>query len=155
MKLKSRIYLDYAATTPVDPAVLRAMEPYLSTKFGNPGSLHSFGQEAIAAIDKSRETIAKSIGADFREIIFTSSATEANNLALRGVVRHATRLIHSTQAATDALKNPRVIVSTIEHESILEVAHEMEKDGIEVVYIPVDRRGVVDLKKIKEALDEP
>ena len=82
-----RIYLDYAATTPVDPAVLRAMKPYFSEKFGNAGSLHSFGQEAIAAVDRSRESVAKAISAEFREVIFTSSATEANNLALRGIVK--------------------------------------------------------------------
>ncbi len=82
-----RVYLDYAASTPVDPRVLRAMGPYFAEKFGNPGSLHSFGQEAIAAVDKSREAIARAIGTDFREIIFTGSATEANNIALRGVIK--------------------------------------------------------------------
>ena len=87
--MAKKIYLDYAATTPVDPAVLKAMQPYFSEKFGNAGSLHSFGQEASAALDASRETIAKEFGADFREIIFTASATEANNLVLRGVVQNA------------------------------------------------------------------
>ena len=82
-----RIYLDYAATTPVDPRVLGAMQPYFSEQFGNPGSLHSFGQEGIAAVDHAREVVAHSIDANFREIIFTGSASEANNLALRGVVR--------------------------------------------------------------------
>ena len=81
-----KIYFDYAATTPVDPAVLRAMKR-IFRKFGNAGSLHSFGQEAMVALDRSREVIANSIGADFREIIFTGSATEANNLAIRGVVK--------------------------------------------------------------------
>ena len=76
-----RIYFDYAATTPVDPAVFATMKPYFSEKFGNPSSLHFFGQEAMAAIDESREKIAKNIGANFREIIFTGSATEANNLS--------------------------------------------------------------------------
>jgi cysteine desulfurase len=144
------IYLDYAASTPVDPRVLRAMEPYFSEKFGNPGSLHSFGQEAIAAVDKSREEIARAIGvppsagwrSGFREVIFVGSATEANNLALRGVVRSA------------KIKNPRIIVSSIEHESILETVRDLEKDGAEVVYLPVDRRGTVDLKKLEAALNE-
>ena len=84
---RKKIYLDYAATAPMDPLVKKAMEPYFSEKFGNPGSLHSFGQEALKAIDESREKIAKTIGAGFREIIFTGSATEANNLALRGAVK--------------------------------------------------------------------
>ncbi len=138
-----RIYFDYAASTPVDERVLRAMRPYFLEKFGNPGSLHSFGQEAIAAVDESREKIAHAVSADFREIIFTGSATEANNLALRSVVR----------AAKD-VRRPRIIVSAIEHESVLETARDLERDGVEVVYIPVDRRGVVDLGKLKEALNE-
>jgi cysteine desulfurase len=154
------IYFDYAATTSVDPMVLRAMQPYFTEKFGNPGSLHSFGQEAIAALDKSRETIAKSIGAEFREVIFTSSATEANNLALRGAVEGAmsyelggTRHFKSILTPSSKLV-PRIIVSSIEHESILETARALEKDGVEVVYLPVDKNGVVDLKKLKASLDE-
>ena len=81
------IYLDYAATTPVDKEVLKAMAPYFSLKFGNPSSIHSFGQEAIAAIDMAREKIAKLLNCDFSEIIFTGSATEANNLAIIGFVK--------------------------------------------------------------------
>ena len=76
--------MDYATSTPVEPAVLKVMMPYFAEKFGNPGSLHSFGQEAIGAMDKARGAVAKAVGADFRNIIFTGSATEANNLALRG-----------------------------------------------------------------------
>ena len=156
-----KIYLDYAATTPVDSAVFRAMKPYFSEKFGNPGSLHGFGQQGIAAVDASRATIAKAIGADFREIIFTSSATEANNLALRGVVSSigyrqsgiANREEKNRYPIPDT-RYPRIIISSIEHESVLETARELEKEGIEVVYIPVDRSGVVDLKKIKESLTE-
>ena len=138
-----RIYLDYAATTPVDPEVLTAMQPYFSERFGNPGSLHSFGQEAITAVDRSRETIARALGVDFRNIIFTGSATEANNLALRGVV---------DQFRNVKKKAPRIIISAIEHESILETAKDLERDGIDVVYIPVDAMGIVDEKKIKESL---
>lgn len=140
-----RIYLDYAATTPMDKEVLKAMAPYFSGKFGNPGSIHSFGQEAIAAIDESREKIAKAIGADFREVIFTGSATEANNLALRGVIR----------AAAKTAKPPyQIIISSIEHESILETARGLEKEGVEIIYLPVDKQGFVDLKKLKESLNE-
>jgi cysteine desulfurase len=159
-----RLYLDYAATTPVDPAVLRAMQPYFAKQYGNPGSLHSFGQEAIAAVDHSREIIAKAIGADFREIIFTGSATEANNLALRGAVKafaHQRITNHfrinefaNSQKIRYSLMKSRIIVSTIEHESIMETARDLEREGVEVVYVPVNREGIVDLKKLKSALDE-
>ncbi len=138
----NRIYLDYAASTPVRPEALKTMLPYFSEKYGNPGSLHSFGQEAMAAVDAAREVFARSIGAEFREVIFTGSATEANNLALRGIVRGY------------GGPTPKVIVSAIEHESVLDTAHELERDGVEVVVLPVDKKGVVDLKKLEEALDE-
>lgn len=131
------IYLDYAASTPVDPLVLKSMKPYFSEKFGNAGSIHSFGQESMAALDKSRGTIAKSIGANFNEIIFTSSATEANNLALRNVN-----------------KGSRIIVSSIEHESVLETVKDLESQGVEVVYIPVNGSGIIDLAKLKKAINE-
>ncbi len=147
MTRPQKIYLDYAATTPVDPVVLRAMRPYLSEKFGNAGSLHSFGQEAIAALDRSRETMAASINAGFREVIFTGSATEANNLAIRGIVK---KFFISDRRST----KPRIIVSSIEHESVLETARDLESDGIEVVYLPVDETGVVDLKKLEASLNK-
>lgn len=153
VRIKKCIYLDYAATTPVDMRVARAMEPYFGVtggKFGNPGSLHSFGQEAIAAVDRARETIAKSIGAEFREIIFTGTATEANNLALRGIVG----TLRMANAGLKDGQNPRVIVSTIEHESILETARDLERDGVEVIYLPVNTHGIVDLEKMKASLNE-
>src|SRR3989344_2785468 len=129
------IYLDHAASTPVDPRVMRAMQPYFTERFGNPGSLHSFGQEAIAAVDRAREAVATALGRPrgegFREIIFTGSATEANNLALCGVVKEAVgRARHSEAAAEESSprsqrrsfgvpqddgQRPRVIVSSIEH----------------------------------------
>ena len=111
-----RLYFDHAASTPVDPRVLRAMRPYFSGEFGNPGSLHSFGQKAIAAVDAAREDIGTLIGVKhFREIIFTSGATEANNLALRGAVEFYKKY-HS------GIAHPRMIISSIEHESIMETA---------------------------------
>lgn len=159
-----KIYLDYAASTPVDPRVLAAMRPYFTEKFGNPGSLHSFGQEALAAVDGSRETIAKAVGADFREIIFTGSATEANNLALRGAINaiRKTRITHELREEnhsghSDAFVSSgrvRMIISSIEHESVLETARDLEREGVEVIYLPVDRRGIVDLKKLETALNE-
>ncbi len=147
LEMKNKIYLDYAASTPVAPEVSRAMEPYFSEKFGNPGSLHFFGQEAINAVDRSRKSIAESIGAKFEEIIFTGSATEANNLALRGVLRRF--LIQDSR-----IKNPRVVVSAIEHESVLETARDLEKSGIEVIYLPVDGRGIIDLASLKKSVNE-
>jgi cysteine desulfurase len=142
-----RIYFDYAASTPVDPRVLRAMQPYFLKQFGNAGSLHSFGQEAIAAIDAARAIMASLIGADFHEVIFTSSATEANNLAIRGAVNR--------WKAMEENKNlkPRIIVSAIEHESVLETARDLERDGVaEIVFIPVDKEGFVDPKAITRAI---
>ncbi len=146
MLKKGRIYLDYAASTPVSEGVLEVMEPYFTERYGNAGSLHSFGQEAIAGIDKSREIVAGAIGAHFREIIFTGSATEANNLVLRGVVKginHGKKML------------PRVIVSSIEHDSVLKTAKDLEMCGeIELVILSVDLEGVVDLKKLKESLND-
>jgi len=143
-----RLYFDYAASTPVDPRVEEAMRPYFGLKFGNPGSLHSFGQEAIAALDRSREIIASAVGVGFREIIFTGSATEANNLALRGVVGGAFSSWEKT-----SLRKSRVIVSVIEHESVLETVCDLEREGLDVVYLPVSREGVVDLKKLEKSLN--
>ncbi|PIV13471.1 cysteine desulfurase NifS [Candidatus Jorgensenbacteria bacterium CG03_land_8_20_14_0_80_38_39] len=156
--LMRRIYLDYAASTPMAPEVKKAMEPYfgyLSNKgFGNPGSLHFFGQEAMAAVDKSREIIAKAIGADFREIIFTGSATEANNLVLRGSLAELRRQDAKLRRQDAKPRGNRIIISAIEHPSILETARDLEKEGTEVIYIPVDKNGIVELKKIKKALNE-
>ena len=137
--MTNRIYLDYAATTPVVPEVYKAMRPYFSEKYGNPGSLHSFGQEALAAVDRARETIAALIGARFDEVIFTSSATEANGLALRSVAKKLKAESH------------KVIVSAIEHKSVLEAAHELFP---EVVELPVSHEGIVDIEALKGALHE-
>ena len=139
-----RIYFDHAASTPLRPEVKKAMEPYYTKRFGNPSSLHFFGQEGIAAIDHARDIVAKAVGAAFREVIFTGSATEANNLALRGVVRGARGII----------AKPRIIISAIEHESILETARDLERDGAELIVIPVDSRGVVDVRRLEESLNE-
>ncbi len=141
-----RIYLDHAATTPVRAEARRAMMPHLTKKFGNPSSLHFFGQEAIVAVDGARTAVAKALHADFRDIIFTGSATEANNLALRGsVARFRERHPKLT---------PRVIVSAIEHEAVLETAHALQGEGAELVVIPVDMQGRADLARLKEALND-
>ncbi len=144
-----RIYLDYAASTPLDPRVLRAMRPYFLNKFGNPGSLHLFGQEAIAAVDRARQTVAGLlVGAPesegFRGVVFTGSATEANNLALRGTIKMWRKKYPG--------KTPRIIVSQIEHESVLDTAKDLGREGAETVFLPVGDSGAVDLKKLRVAL---
>ncbi len=148
--MDKRFYFDYAASTPVDKGVLRAMLPYFVEKFGNAGSLHSFGQEAIAAADRAREAIAKEIGAEFRQIIFTGSATEANNLAIKGAFFAAKKYFKES-----GIKGkPKIIVSTIEHESVLEAARSLMPEGAEVVFLPVDKNGFVGEKDLRENLDE-
>lgn len=142
------IYLDYAASTPVDASVLDAMQPYFSEKFGNPGSLHSFGQEAIGAVDEARQTIARSLVVGPRQIIFAGSATEANNLAIRGVVKFL-----KERSKLWGIERPHIITSAIEHESILETCRDLEQSGeAEVSYVPVTKEGFVRLSQIEEAL---
>jgi cysteine desulfurase len=124
------------------------MRPYFSRVLGNPGSLHSFGQAAIAAVDAARESIGKLVGTkNFRDIIFTSGATEANNLALRGAVEFYKK--HHPDVA-----HPRIIISSIEHESVFETAHVLEQCGVEVVRLPVNKEGVVDIVALKDALSD-
>jgi cysteine desulfurase len=135
-----RIYLDYAATTPVDPRVLKAMEPFFSEKFGNTMSLHSFGQEAKTALEESREIVADLMGAKPSEVIFTSSATESNNLALKGV------------ALANRNKGNHVIISSIEHACIMESAKWLEKQGFEITRLKVDKYGLVDPDEVKKAI---
>jgi cysteine desulfurase len=143
-----RLYFDHAASTPVDPRVLRAMKPYFLREFGNPGSLHSFGQKAIAAVDAARESMGKLVGAKhFREIIFTSGATEANNLALRGAVEFYKK-------SHPDIARPRIIISAIEHESIFETAKDLEQYGVEVITLSVNKEGVIDIVALKDALNE-
>lgn len=141
-----KIYLDYAASTPTDKRVKEAMTPFLEAEFGNPGSLHSFGQSAKAAIDKAREIISNDINAEFNEIIFTSSATEANNLIIRGTVDHF------LAQNPNALK-PHVIISAIEHDSVLETCRSLE-NKVDISVIPVSAEGLIDAKVLKEAIKE-
>lgn len=132
-----KIYLDYAATTPIDPYVLKAMEPFLKKKFGNTMSLHSFGQEAKEALEESRETIANLLGAKTEEIVFTSSATESNNLALKGV------------AFANLNKGRHIIISSVEHHCVLESANWLESQGFEITRLKVDKYGLVDPKEVE------
>ncbi|MFA6495417.1 MAG: cysteine desulfurase family protein [Candidatus Paceibacterota bacterium] len=144
------IYLDYAATTPFDRRVVEAMAPYMDAErelFGNPGSLHGYGQMALAALDDARHRIARVLTAHHDEIVFTGSATEANNLVLRGAVKAFVR---------DHPENPvpRIIVSAIEHPSVLNTARLMAHDGeVELIILPVTPAGVVDVGVLEDVLN--
>ncbi|OGZ63484.1 MAG: cysteine desulfurase NifS [Candidatus Staskawiczbacteria bacterium RIFCSPHIGHO2_01_FULL_36_16] len=135
-----KIYLDYAATTPVDKRVLKAMEPYFSEKFGNTMSLHSFGQEAKLALENSRAVLANLINAKPNEIIFTGSATESNNTALKGI------------AFANKDKENHIIISSIEHPCIVESAKWLEKQGFKVTKLPVDKYGLVNPEDVKKTI---
>ena len=135
-----RIYLDYAATTPTHPEVLKAMLPYFTDAFGNPSSIHSFGQEAKDAIEKARNQVAALIGAKSEEIVFTGSGTEADNFALKGV------------AVANQSKGNHIITSSIEHHAVLETCKFLEKQGFSVTYLPVDGYGMVDPGGVKKAI---
>jgi len=135
------VYMDYAATTPVDPRVLKAMLPYFTKKFGNSVSLHSFGQEAKKALEKTRMIMAKAINAqNIEEIIFTSSATESNNLALKGI------------AFANKNKGKHIIISSIEHDCVLNSALWLEKQGFQVTKIKVDKQGLIAPKEVEKAI---
>jgi len=145
------IYLDYASTTPLDKRVAKAMEPFLGKSgdfFGNPSSLHHFGQKALAALDKARGTVARAITAYVDDIVFTASATEANNLVIRGALKAYYRARKTCRTI------PKIIVSAIEHASVLETVRDLERDGaVRAVYLPVSREGIVDAQALVRALD--
>ena len=135
-----KIYLDYAASTPVDEEVLDEIMPYFSQKFGNPSSIHSFGQEALEAVNKARQQVADFLNCNSSEIIFTSGATESNNMTIKGIVK-----------ASD-IKNPHLITSVIEHHCVLNSCKAVEKEGTEVTYLRVNKDGLVDLEDIEKAI---
>jgi cysteine desulfurase len=137
-----RTYLDYAATTPCDPEVLKAMEPYFFDKFGNPSSIHSFGQEAKKGIEDAREELASFLGADPSEIIFTSGGTESDNFALIGVA-------HALEN-----KGKHIITTAIEHHAVSEPCKFLEKKGFAVTYVGVDKDGLVSPDDIKKAITD-
>jgi len=140
MVTSRRIYLDHSATTPVDPRVAGAMIPYLTEKFGNPSSVHHFGQEARAALERSRRQVANLIGARPNEILFLSGGTEANNLALRGLCEAAESY------------GRHIVTSAIEHSSLRGVCETLEKRGWEVTRLPVYNTGIVELDDVRTAL---
>ncbi len=135
-----RIYFDHAATTPVDARVLQKMLPYFSENFGNPNSQHWFGRRSVTAVDEARDLIASLIGAKPGEIYFTSGGTESDNWAIRGA------------AHAQAAKGKHLIVSAVEHPAMITTAKELEKEGFEVSFAPVDEYGRVDVQKLKALL---
>jgi cysteine desulfurase len=137
------IYLDYQATTPMDPRVLEAMMPYFTYKFGNPHSRsHSYGWEAEEGVEKARGQLAKLIGADEKEVIFTSGATESNNLAIRGVAEfYKDRKNH-------------IVTTVTEHKCVLDTCRHLEQNGFEVTYLPVQKNGLIDLEELRAAITD-
>jgi cysteine desulfurase len=141
--LKFPIYLDNHATTPVDPRVLEAMIPYFTEHFGNAASRnHSFGWAAEEAVEKARKQIADLVGATAKEIVFTSGATESNNLALKGV------------AEMYAQKGDHIITAATEHKCVLDTSKRLEKHGVKVTYLPVQPDGLVDLDMLRDAITD-
>jgi len=137
------IYLDYQATTPCDPRVVDVMLPYFYDSFGNPHSRsHAYGWEAEEAVEKAREEIATLIGADSKEIIFTSGATESNNLAIKGVA----------QFYKD--KKNHVVTCVTEHKCVLDACRHLEQEGFQVTYLPVEPNGLIDLEKLAAAITD-
>ena len=137
------IYLDYQATTPLDPRVLQAMMPYFTHQFGNPHSRsHSYGWEAEEGVEKARAQVARLIGADEKEVIFTSGATESNNLAIRGVAEfYKDRKNH-------------IVTTVTEHKCVLDTCRHLQEQGFEVTYLPVQKNGLIDLDALRAAITD-
>ena len=142
-RLNRPIYLDYQATTPCDPRVVEAMLPYFTEKFGNPHSRnHAYGWEAEEGIEKAREQVAALIGADPKEIIFTSGATESNNLAIKGVA-------HFYKGKKD-----HIITAVTEHKCVLDSCRHLEQEGFHITYLPVQKNGLIDLDQLRGAITD-
>src|SRR5258708_4918268 len=141
--MKLPIYMDYHATTPMDPRVFETMKPYFTEVFGNAASRnHSFGWQAEEAVEKARKQVGDLIGATAKEIVFTSGATESNNLALKGV------------AEMYAEKGNHIITAATEHKAILDTCKRLEKEGVRVTYLPVQTNGLVDLDQLRAAITD-
>lgn len=140
MNVNRRVYLDHSASTPVDPRVVAAMLPFLTKTFGNPSSVHLFGQEVRAAVDRARREVASLIGAQANEIVFVSGGTEANNLAIRGLCE-----MHTSGKG-------HLITSTIEHPSVRGCCDDLERQGWEVTRLPVNESGILSVDDVRSAL---
>jgi len=137
-----RIYMDHAATTSTDVEVVKAMEPYFTLKYGNPNSIHSFGQEAREAVEEARGKVAHLIGANPAEIVFTAGGTEADNYAIKGI------------AWANQKKGNHIITSKIEHHAVLHSCQFLEKQGFKITYLPVDKYGLIDPENVKKAITD-
>ncbi|MGQ9531387.1 MAG: cysteine desulfurase NifS [Desulfotomaculales bacterium] len=137
-----RVYFDHAATTPVDPAVFAAMEPFFTREFGNPSSGHSFGRTVKKALEEAREKAAAAIGAQPDEIVFTSGGTEAINMAIRGVAR----------ANRD--RGNHIVTSAVEHHAVLDTCRDLAGEGFEVTVVPVDEYGMVNVEEVAAAVTD-
>lgn len=135
-----RVYFDHIASTPVFPQVMEAMLPYLNEFYGNPQSLHSFGQETASAIESAREKVAQLIEAETEEVFFTSSGTESNNFAIKGM------------ALAQRTKGKNIVMSAVEHQSVLHSVKSLEKSGFSVTEVPVDQFGLVDPEDVRKAI---
>jgi len=141
--IKTPVYMDYHATTPVDPRVMEAMLPFFTERFGNPASRqHHYGWVADEAVDRARKAIAQILNAEPREVYFTSGATESNNLAIKGV------------AEAYRQKGNHIITSQTEHRSVLDVCKKLARRGYDVTFLPVDQYGLIDLNQLREAIKE-
>ncbi len=138
---KGKIYLDFAATTPIDPEVLKQMKPYLNEKYGNASSIHSLGQEAKVAMDEAKGKVASFLNCSPSEVIFTGSATEANNLAIKGLV--------------SGFEKPHVITTSFEHHAVLHPVEQLEEKGlVEATYLPINEQGLVEVSQVKQAIQD-
>lgn len=140
--MNKRIYLDYAATTPVKKEVLEEMLPYFCEKFGNPSTIYSYGREGKQALDLARDRIAKALGAKQDEIYFTSGGSESDNWAIKGI------------AFANRDKGNHIITTKIEHHAVLHACEALEKEGFEVTYLNVDQYGLIDLEELKNAITD-
>jgi cysteine desulfurase len=138
-----KVYMDYAAGMPLDRRVFIAMKPYFTENYGNPSSAHSFGANARNALTKSREEVARLIGAEKpEEVIFTSGGTESNNLAIKGI------------AYRNREKGNHIITTAIEHMSVINICRHLQKQGFEISYLPVDKEGMVDPERVKDEIND-
>jgi cysteine desulfurase len=142
MKMKKLVYLDHNATTPTDPEVVKAMLPYFNEQYGNPSSIYRFAQIANEAKENARDKVAKILNAKPEEIIFTSSGTEADNFAIKGI------------AYANKNKGNHIITSKIEHHAVLNTCKWLEKQGFRVTYVGVDKYGIVDLDELRDAITD-
>ncbi|HZK18500.1 MAG TPA: cysteine desulfurase NifS [Clostridia bacterium] len=136
------VYLDNSATTPIDLAVFEEMKQYLTDKFGNPSSVHTVGRKIRADLERAREQVANAIGAEPREIFFTSGGTEADNIAVKGT------------AYANRSKGDHIITSSIEHPAVLEACKQLEKEGFQLTILPVDDKGLVSVEKLRKAITD-